>query len=63
MDMDFKDLVERINFLYHKSVNEGLTEEEYFEQQELKKKYIDGIKYNIVAQLGVTRPSNKTAKN
>lgn len=61
--MDFKDLIERINFLYHKGVNEGLTEEEYFEQQELRKKYIDGIKYNIVAQIGAIKPSNKTAEN
>jgi len=61
--MDFKELIERINFLYHKSINEGLTEEEYFEQQELRKRYIDGIKNNIVAQLGTIKPSEKAARN
>lgn len=61
--MDFKELVERINFLYHKSVNEGLTEEEYFEQQELRRIYIEGIKNNIITQLGTIKPSDKAAKN
>lgn len=62
--MDFKELIERINLLYHKSVEEGLTEEEYKEQQELKKIYIQGIKNNVVAQLGTIKPGNqKGVKN
>jgi len=49
--MKFEELIERINFLYKKSQEEGLTEEEKIEQQELRKRYIDNVKRNFRAQL------------
>jgi len=49
--MKLEELIERINFLYKKSQEEGLTEEEKIEQQELRKKYIDNVKRNFRAQL------------
>lgn len=44
-------LIGRINFLYKKSKETGLTEEEKKEQAELRKQYIDIIKGNVKAQL------------
>lgn len=49
--MDFDEMVKRINFLYKKSQNEGLTEEEKAEQKELRQRYIDNVKRNFRAQL------------
>lgn len=43
--------VARINELYHKSKNEGLTEEELKEQQILRKLYIESFKTNLKSQL------------
>lgn len=45
------DLTKRINYLYKKSKEEGLTEEEKIEQQELRQKYIDNVKRNFKSQL------------
>ena len=54
--MKIEEVIERINFLYKKSQNEGLTEEEKVEQQELRQKYIDNVKRNFRAQLdGIER--------
>jgi uncharacterized protein YnzC (UPF0291/DUF896 family) len=44
-------IVERINFLYHKSQSEGLTEEERNEQQRLRRVYLDSIKGNLQSHL------------
>lgn len=49
--MDFKNLIDRINYLYHKGKEEGLTEEEKKEQDTLKKQYLECMKNNIRAQL------------
>lgn len=49
--MSIEELVSRINYLYKKSQEEGLTEEEKAEQQVLRRKYIDNVKRNFRAQL------------
>ena len=49
--MNIDELTNRINYLYKKSKEEGLTEEEKVEQQELRQKYIDNVKRNFRAQL------------
>jgi uncharacterized protein YnzC (UPF0291/DUF896 family) len=49
--MNIDELTSRVNFLYKKSKEEGLTEEEKVEQQELRQRYIDNVKRNFRAQL------------
>ncbi|CDM68480.1 hypothetical protein CM240_1321 [Clostridium bornimense] len=49
--MDMDKMIERINFLYKKSKEEGLNEEEKLEQQKLRRKYIDIVKGNFENQL------------
>lgn len=39
--------IKRINELYHKSKNEGLTEEEKAEQKKLREDYIASIRRNL----------------
>lgn len=51
MEQSFNDMVNRINFLYKKSKEEGLTKEELEEQQRLRRRYIDSFKNNLRAQL------------
>lgn len=51
MEQNFNDMVNRINFLYKKSKEEGLTKEELEEQQKLRRRYIDSFKNNLRAQL------------
>ena len=46
-----KEIINRINFLYHKSKNQGLTNEEKEEQEKLRKKYIEVVKGNFKSQL------------
>ncbi len=48
--MDQKD-IDRINWLYHKSKQEGLTPEEKEEQQKLRKDYIAAIRRNFRSTL------------
>ncbi|OFI05853.1 hypothetical protein CLOACE_14710 [Clostridium acetireducens DSM 10703] len=57
--MEFKEVIARINFLYHKSQEEGLTEEEKLEQKKLKTYYIEVIKNNFRAQLNQVKKVNK----
>ena len=57
--MEFSKVIERINFLYHKSKNEGLNEEELKEQQELRSYYIQVIKGNFRANLDNVDKVNK----
>ncbi|NEZ45943.1 DUF896 domain-containing protein [Clostridium niameyense] len=62
--MDMKKLIERINALYKKSKEEGLTEKEKLEQDKLRKEYIDIIKGNVKTQLkGVKYEGNKNIKH
>ncbi|GFZ31770.1 MULTISPECIES: DUF896 domain-containing protein [Clostridium] len=56
--MNIEELIERINFLYKKSKEEGLNEQEKEEQQELRKDYIERVKGNFRAQLNTIEPKN-----
>jgi len=49
------ELTKRINCLYKKSKEEGLTEEEKIEQQELRQRYIDNVKRNFKSQLDTVK--------
>ncbi|WP_234121805.1 DUF896 domain-containing protein [Clostridium hydrogenum] len=59
--MEMKELIARINFLYKKKNEEGLTEEEEKENQILRREYIDAVKGNVRAQLNTVKrvPSKK----
>lgn len=46
-----KKMIERINFLYKKSKDEGLTKEEKLEQEKLRKEYLKIIRGNFENQL------------
>lgn len=59
--MKIDELITKINLLYKKSKEEGLTEEEKKEQQKLRRIYIDKVKSNFRAQLETIEP--KTSKN
>ena len=39
--------IKRINFLYHKSKNEGLTEAEKEEQAQLRKEYVQSFRQGL----------------
>lgn len=57
--------IKRINELYHKSQNEGLTGAEKEEQQNLRKAYIEAMRGNIKSQLDsivVQRPDGTREK-
>ncbi len=43
--------IKRINELYHKSKNEGLTSEEKMEQAALRKEYIEAVRKNLQGTL------------
>ena len=63
--MNIDELTKRINCLYKKSQEEGLTEEEKVEQQELRQRYIDNVKRNFRSQLDtikVVEPSGEGCK-
>jgi len=54
MDVDLikiEEVVEKINILYKKSQEEGLSPEEKELQQKLRKRYIDNVKRNFRGQL------------
>lgn len=53
-----KEEIERINFLYKKSKEDELSEEEKSEQQMLRQKYIEWIKLQVRTQLGANVPSD-----
>lgn len=46
-----EEKIARINELYHKSKNEGLTPEEAEEQKALRKEYIASVRNNLTSQL------------
>jgi uncharacterized protein YnzC (UPF0291/DUF896 family) len=49
--MNMDERIARINALYHKSQNEGLTEEEKAEQARLRKEYVASVRANLRGQL------------
>lgn len=49
--MNMQEKIDRINELYHKSQNEGLTEEEKAEQKELRQQYVLSIRRSLRGQL------------
>ena len=50
-EMTMDERIARINELYRKSQNEGLTEEEKAEQQKLRAEYVANIKAGLRMQL------------
>lgn len=62
-DMDYKnmkidDIIKRVNELYKKSKEEGLSEEEKVEQEKIRRVYIDNVKANFQVQLDGVKPNN-----
>lgn len=49
--MTLEEKIKRINELYHKSKNEGLTETEKSEQAELRAEYIANVRANLKGNL------------
>jgi uncharacterized protein YnzC (UPF0291/DUF896 family) len=49
--MNMQEIIDRINELYHKSQNEGLTEEEKAEQKDLRQQYVLSIRRSLRGQL------------
>ncbi len=58
-----KEEIDRINLLYKKSKTDGLTEEEKEEQQMLRQKYIDWIKFQVKEQLDTIKPQKDQKDN
>jgi uncharacterized protein YnzC (UPF0291/DUF896 family) len=54
--MKMEDIINRINHLYKKSVDEGLTEEEKIEQKALRDKYLENFRANFRAQIETVKP-------
>lgn len=49
--MNMDERIKRINELYHKSKDAGLTDEEKQEQDRLRKEYVASVRANLKAQL------------
>lgn len=61
--MNIDELVARINVLYKKSKEEGLTEDEKVEQETLRRQYIDGFKNSLRGQLQGVEPKTKNRED
>jgi uncharacterized protein YnzC (UPF0291/DUF896 family) len=57
--MKIEDVINRINVLYKKRTEVGLTEEEAQEQADLRKIYIDNVKRNFKAQLDMVEKKER----
>ncbi|PWX25587.1 DUF896 family protein [Clostridium perfringens] len=57
--MNIDELTKRINELHKKHKEEGLSEDEHKEREELRKEYINGFKSNLREQLKGIEPKNK----
>lgn len=65
MKQTIEELTKRINELYHKSQEEGLTEAEKQEQAELRAEYVASFKRNLQSQLdnmSIQRPDGTIEK-
>lgn len=62
-DMKIDDIIKKINEIYKKSKEEGLSEEEKVEQEKLRRVYIDNIKANFQVQLDGVKPNNPVKKS
>ena len=49
--MTMQEIIDRINELYHKSQDVGLTEEEKTEQKDLRQQYVLSIRRSLRGQL------------
>ena len=49
--MTMQEIIDRINELYHKSQDVGLTEEEKVEQKDLRQQYVLSIRRSLRGQL------------
>jgi len=49
--MNMQEIIDRINELYHKSQDVGLTEEEKTEQKDLRQQYVLSIRRSLRGQL------------
>ncbi len=58
-EMKIEEVIEKINMLYKKSQEEGLSDKEKELQQKLRQKYIDNVKRNFRAQLDGIEPKKK----
>lgn len=61
--MKIEEVIEKINFLYKKSQEEGLTEEEKELQQICRRRYLDNVKRNFRAQLEGIEPKKKGGRS
>lgn len=61
-EFDINKIIERINQLYKKSKEEGLTDDEKTEQADLRKVYIESFKSNLKGQLDGIKPNNPVNK-
>ena len=57
--MNIDELTKRINELNKKHKEEGLSEDEHKEREELRKEYINRFKSNLREQLKGIEPKNK----
>ena len=57
--MKIEEVIEKINLLYKKSQEEGLTSEEKELQQKLRRRYLDNVKRNFRSQLEGIEPKKK----
>lgn len=57
--MKIEEVTEKINLLYKKSQEEGLSDREKELQQKLRRRYIDNVKKNFRAQLEGVELKNK----
>lgn len=57
--MKIEDVINRINVLYKKRTEVGLTEEELQEQTDLRKMYLENVKRNFRAQLDMVEKKER----